>query len=126
MALTKGKHNIVEIDGIRCTLVETGVTAERLEFLKNLLSFNKFSVKSEQEKAKDGTLLNTFFIGVTDILFNPAIALYQKKMFRPDGEFDDNLSMNKQIMSSFLDGQLLLPLILSSPFWLLPVQQLIC
>jgi hypothetical protein len=87
MALTKGKHNIVEIDGIRCTLVETGVTAERLEFLKNLLSFNKFSVKSEQEKAKDGTLLNTFFIGVTDILFNPAIALYQKKMFRPDGEF---------------------------------------
>ena len=38
----------------------------------------------EREKAKDGTALETFVIGVTDTLFNPMIALYQKKLFRKD------------------------------------------
>ncbi|MEI6434027.1 MAG: hypothetical protein WCP32_04215 [Bacteroidota bacterium] len=86
MALSKGKHNIVEIEGVRCTLVETGVSPERMEFLKNLLVFNRYEVKSEPVKAKDGSILNSFVIGVTDILFNPMIAVYQKKLFTPDGE----------------------------------------
>jgi hypothetical protein len=85
MALSKGKHNIADIEGIRCTVVETGVSAERAEYLKKLLVFNGFEVKMEQEKAKDGTGLETFVIGVTDILFNPMIAVYEKKLQRPDG-----------------------------------------
>ena len=86
MALSKGKHTIVEIAGVRCTLVESGASVERAEFLKNLLTYNKFEVKVEREKAKDGTELDTFSIGVTDILFNPMIAVYEKKILRPDGE----------------------------------------
>lgn len=86
MALSKGKHNIVEIEAVRCTLVETGVSSERMDFLKNLLIFNRYDVKTEPVSLKDGSLTNTFVIGVTDILFNPMIAVYQKKLFTPNGE----------------------------------------
>jgi hypothetical protein len=85
MALTKGKHNIAEIEGIRCTVIETGTTPARAEFLKNLLTFNGYDVKMEKEKAKDGTEPGTFVIGLTDILFNPMIAVYAKKLKRQDG-----------------------------------------
>lgn len=85
MALTKGKHTIAEIGGIRCTVVETGATADRVGFLKDLLSFNGYEVKAEAEKSKEGTETGTFVIGVTDVLFNPMIAVYAKKIRRPDG-----------------------------------------
>lgn len=86
MALTKGKHNIAEIEGTRCSVVETGLSPERVTFLKELLEFNGYMVKSEQEKAKDGTLLETYMIGTTNILFNPMIVVFQKKLFRKDGK----------------------------------------
>ncbi|MFZ4522677.1 MAG: hypothetical protein ACOYNC_13285 [Bacteroidales bacterium] len=85
MAILKGKHNIAEIQGIRCTVVETGATSERAEFLKNLLVGNGYEVKIEKEKAKDGTELDSFVVGLTDILFNPMIVLYEKKLIRKDG-----------------------------------------
>jgi len=85
MAL-KGKHNVQEIDGVRCTVVESGVTKQRLEFLKELLLHNGYEVKEGQEKDKEGTLLDTFVIGVTDILFNPVIVVNQQKLFRKDGQ----------------------------------------
>ena len=86
MSLSKGKHNIAEIEGVRCTVVETGVTEERAEFLKNMLTFNGYEVKLEKEKAKDGSILASFVIGVTDILFNPMIVVYEKKFVRKDGK----------------------------------------
>ena len=85
MAL-KGKHNVAEIDGIRCTVVESGITMERMDFLTDLLTYNGYEVKSEQEKDKEGNLLETFVIGVTDILFNPTVVVYQQKLFRRDGK----------------------------------------
>ena len=86
MSLSKGKHNIAEIDGVRCTVVETGLTDARAGFLKDLLVFNRYDVKMEQEKAKDGSLIETFILGITDIIFNPMIAVYEKKLFRKDGK----------------------------------------
>lgn len=85
MAIFKGKHNISEIEGIRCTVVETGATPERADFLKNLLLFNGYEVKMEKEKAKDGSELETIVIGLTDILVNPMILLYERKLLRKDG-----------------------------------------
>ena len=41
MALNKGKHLVEEIDGVRCTVVEKGITAERAQFLKNILELKK-------------------------------------------------------------------------------------
>ena len=86
MANLKGKHNIAAIDDVRCTVIETGATTARAGFLTELLAFNRYDVKTENEKAKDGSMLETFIIGVTDILFNPIIAVYQKKLFRKDGK----------------------------------------
>ncbi|MCK9220167.1 MAG: hypothetical protein PHF97_05190 [Bacteroidales bacterium] len=86
MSLTQGKHNITEIEGVRCSVVETGIQRDRADFLKELLTFNGYEVKMEAEKAKDGNLLNSFIIGVTDIIFNPVIVVYEKKLFRKDGK----------------------------------------
>ncbi|MDP4281684.1 MAG: hypothetical protein Q8867_05985 [Bacteroidota bacterium] len=84
MSLNKGKHNVTEVEGVRCTVIETGVKEERALFLKKLLEFNNFEVKMEKEKAKDGTPLNTWTVGITDIVFNPVIAVYQRQLKRPE------------------------------------------
>jgi len=85
MASLKGKHIVTEVEGVRCTIVETLTSEERAGFLRDLLTHNGYIVKMEKEKAKDGTLLETYVIGTTDIVFNPVIRLYQKKLFRKDG-----------------------------------------
>lgn len=85
MSLKKGKHTVTEIEGIRCTVIETGISENRVGFLKELLVHNGYEVKLEKEKAKDGTQLETYILGVTDILFNPVIAVYQQKLLRNDG-----------------------------------------
>ena len=84
MAILKGKHTIAEIEGVRCTVVETGADEARVGFLTELLAYNRYEVKAEREKTKDGSQLETFVIGVTDLVFNPMIDLYQKKLFRKD------------------------------------------
>jgi len=74
MALNKGKHNIEEINGVLCTLVEDGLAKERLEFLKKLMEHNGYTTQiSEQE---DGT----FRLGVTDLMFNPVIDIYKRRL----------------------------------------------
>ena len=85
MALTKGKHNVIEIEGVRCTVIETGLSESRALFLKELLVLNHFDVKMEIEKGKDGSPLGTYVLGVTDILFNPVIAVYGHRLLRKDG-----------------------------------------
>jgi len=81
MALNKGKHIIEEIDGVRCSVVEKGVSPERTEFLKKLLELNKYTVKVVAEA--DAT---TFKIGVTDMLFNPVVDVYKRDLISPSGK----------------------------------------
>jgi hypothetical protein len=85
MSLTKGKNNVAEIDGVRCSVVETGLTESRANFLKELLQENGYNVKCEPEKTKDGASTGAYILGVTDILFNPVIKVYQHGLFRKDG-----------------------------------------
>ena len=75
MALNKGKHIVEEIDGVRCSLVEKGVSPTRTEFLKKLLEINKYTVKVAAEA--DAA---TFKIGVTDMLFNPVVDIYKRDL----------------------------------------------
>jgi len=82
MSLNKIKHTIADISGVRCTVVETGATEERISFLKELLEYNKFDVKIAEEK-KEGEP-KTFTIGVTDIIFNPIIAIYERTLKSTD------------------------------------------
>jgi hypothetical protein len=86
MALKNGKHIVAEIEGVRTTVVESGLTETRALFLKELLRNNGFEVMMEKDKAKDGTLLETWILGVTDLEFNPVIRIYEKKIYRPDGK----------------------------------------
>ena len=103
MALTKGKHIVKEIDSVLCTVVETGISSERINFLKDLLEYNKFEVKIEKDvvkakaetkgegetEAKPGTIIapqvETYTIGVTDLVFNPMIAVYEQSLHTPGG-----------------------------------------
>ena len=85
MSLNKGKHTVTEIEGVRCTVVETGLTESRAQFLKELLTYNELEVRMEKEKTKEGTPLETIILGVTDLLFNPVIAVYGHRLKRDDG-----------------------------------------
>jgi hypothetical protein len=85
MALTKGKHIVSEIEGARCTVVESGLNETRALFLKALLTHNEYEVRMEKEKSKEGTPLDTWILGVSDLLFNPVIKVYEQKLFRQDG-----------------------------------------
>ena len=85
MITLKGKHQVAEIEGVRCSVAGTGLTESRKEFLRELLTLNGYEVKAEKEKAKDGTLLETWTLGVTDILFNPVIAVYAHKLRNREG-----------------------------------------
>jgi hypothetical protein len=112
MAINKGKHIVKEIDSVLCTIVETGISRDRLNFLKELLEFNKFEVKTEEEKAKieakakakeevdetktETTPLPAFTIGVTDLVFNPMIAVYENSLKRPTGEIVSPSFWNQQ------------------------------
>lgn len=82
----QAKHIVEEIDGTRCTIVEKGASANRVEFLKDLLTFNGFEVLTAEEKKEDESTVSTFTIGVTDLVFNPVISVYEMALKTRDGE----------------------------------------
>lgn len=82
----KAKHIVEEINGIRCTIVEKGVTNNRVDFLKNLLEFNKFEVLISEEKRETEEAPVLFTLGVTDLVFHPTIAVYELSLKTPDGK----------------------------------------
>ena len=81
MALNKGKHIVEEIDGVRCSLVEKGVSPERTEFLKKILEKNNYTVKVAAEGES-----GNFKIGVTDLLFNPVVDIYKRRIISLSGK----------------------------------------
>ena len=85
MSLQSGKHIVKEIGETRCTIVETGASKERVDFLKDLLEFNKYEVLTAEDKKKNEEDPTTYTIGVTDIVFNPVIAVYQRHLYTRDG-----------------------------------------
>jgi len=87
MSLNNAKHIIAEFDGVRCTLVESGITAVRLEFLKALLEHNKFEVKTKLEVTEQEGGDVKYAIGVTDLTFNPVFAVYDRSLRTLDGQF---------------------------------------
>ena len=84
-SLTIAKHQIGEIDGIRCTIVESGITRKRMEFLRGLLTFNKLEVKVKEDAPAEGSGETLYTLGVTDIIFNPVYAVYERSLLSPDG-----------------------------------------
>jgi len=82
----KAKHIVEELNGQRCTIVEKGVTFDRVEFLKNLLEFNMLEIIVTEDKKETEDAPTLFTIGVTDLVFNPVIAVYEMSLKTPEGK----------------------------------------
>ena len=85
MALDSGKHTEKDINEVRCKVLEKGVSKERTDFLKDLLEYNGFTIQIQEEKRKSEEDPQTYIIGVTDITFNPVLAVYKFLLKTKDG-----------------------------------------
>jgi len=107
MAINKN-HEFEELDGVKCGIVEKNVAPQRVEFLKDLLQYNGFTVvvvaspppkaaaAAPAPKAEDGTSIpipatpapaapETFTVGVSDYTFNPINAIFGRSLKTKDG-----------------------------------------
>jgi len=106
MAINKN-HEFEELDGVKCGIVEKNVSPERVQFLKKLLEYNRFTVvavPSPAPKATPAPIVKlaegaepppppppippapeTFTVGVTDYTFNSINAIFGRLLHTPDG-----------------------------------------
>ena len=84
MALT-GKHMFGSIEDTRVTFVEKGVDQNRRDFLKKLLEHNGFEVFIAEDKIKIEGDPQLYTVAVTDMVFNPTIWVFQRKLKTFDG-----------------------------------------
>jgi len=84
MALS-GRHMFGSIDETRVTFVEKGVHPDRRDFLKKLLEHNGFEVIIQEDKKKAEEDPQLYTVAVTDMVFNPTIWIFQRKLETFDG-----------------------------------------
>jgi hypothetical protein len=84
MALA-GKHQFGAIDDKRVTFVEKGIGQERVNFLKELLEHNGYEVLLAEKKKKNEEDPTMYDLGVTDMIFNPTIWIFERKLKTLDG-----------------------------------------
>jgi hypothetical protein len=87
MAINNAKHIVGEIDGVRCTIIESGASLERAAFLRQLLEFNNLEVKESIENPENSEIEPKYTIGVTDLVFNPVFAIYERLLKTPEGSY---------------------------------------
>lgn len=86
MTLTNAKHIIAEFDGIRCTVVESGISRERMDFLKDILEYNGLEVKTKADPSEIPDAPVTYSIGVTDLTFSAVFSVYDRSLRTRDGQ----------------------------------------
>src|SRR5687767_4666024 len=109
MAINKN-HEFEELEGVKCAIVEKNAPPERVDFLKDLLELNNYTVivaASPPPKAApapkplpaaEGEVVapiveepqpppppSTFTIGVTDVRFNAVNAIFGRMLKTRDG-----------------------------------------
>ncbi|MFM7055255.1 MAG: hypothetical protein ACKOKB_02825 [Bacteroidota bacterium] len=109
MAINKN-HPFEDIDGIKCAVVESGVSETRKNFLKDLLEFNRYQVVVAAEAPKSDNnrtdsyrtptttpvegeapavvtepTPSTYKLGVTDVTFNSVNAIYGRLLRTRNG-----------------------------------------
>jgi hypothetical protein len=95
MAINKN-HEFEELNGVKCAVVEKGVSQDRADFLNDLLKLNKYNVvivASPPPKAPAAATVAepatappaTFTVGVTDVTFNPINAVFGRLLKTKDG-----------------------------------------
>ncbi|MBB1284035.1 hypothetical protein HRH25_06590 [Flavisolibacter sp. BT320] len=105
MAINKN-HEFEELDGVKCAIVEKNASQERVDFLKDLLEWNKYTVvvvPSAPPKAAPAAAPTpapteevatppppppptVFTVGVTDVTFNPVNAVFGRLLKTRDGQ----------------------------------------
>jgi len=80
-----GKHLFGEQNEMRVTFVEKKVSKTRADFLKELLEYNGYVVLVGEDKRKSEEDPQTYTVAVTDMTFNPTIAVFQRKLKTRDG-----------------------------------------
>lgn len=102
MAINKN-HPFEDIDGVKCAVVETGVSEDRKNFLKDLLEYNRYQVVVSAEAPKAPPVAapaegevgepiaatplppTTYKLGVTDVTFNTTNAIYGRLLKTRNG-----------------------------------------
>jgi hypothetical protein len=102
MAINKN-HEFEDLNGIKCAIVEKNVLQERVDFLKDFLEYNGYTVivtasppaKTNTPK-QEGTAASpnaetiaapapqTFTVGVTDVMFNAVNAIFGRMLQTKD------------------------------------------
>lgn len=81
----EGKHSFGAIDETRVTFVEKKVDEARKDFLKKLLEHNGFEVIVQEDKKAAEEDPQLYTVAVTDMVFNPTIWVYQRRLKTLDG-----------------------------------------
>lgn len=97
-------HLFEELDGTKCAIVEKNASKERVDFLRKILEYNKYTVivvstpppkaapaKPAVPAAVDNTITTpplpeTFTVGVTDVTFNSTNAIFGRLLKAPGGQ----------------------------------------
>lgn len=93
----QGKHMFGAIGEQRVTFVEKKIGKERMEFLKKLLECNGFEVIIQEEKRKSEEEPQLYTVGVTDMVFNPTVYVFQRRLKTIDGQHIVNQEYWNQI-----------------------------
>ena len=80
-----GSHQFGEINGQRVSFVEKKISRERSDFLSALLTYNNFEVIVTEDEKKTEEEPQLYTVSVTDMVFNPTIWVYQRRLKTPDG-----------------------------------------
>ena len=80
-----GKHLFGSIEDQRVTFIEKKIEEGRKDFLKKLLEHNGFEVLIQEDKRKTEEEHQLYTIAVTDMVFNPTIWIFQRKLKTFDG-----------------------------------------
>jgi len=84
MALA-GKHLFGSIGDTRVTFIEKKIDENRKDFLQKLLEHNNFEVLIQEEKRKSEEDPQLYTVAVTDMVFNPTIWIFERKLKTFDG-----------------------------------------
>jgi hypothetical protein len=85
MEINNAKHFVGEIEGVRCTIIESEISLERVAFLRDLMEFNNFEVKELEIPSETLGEQSKYTIGVTDLVFNPVFAIYERLLKTREG-----------------------------------------
>lgn len=103
-------HLFEELNGVKCAIVEKNVAGERVDFLRRILEYNRYTVvvvPSPPPKVAPAASASaggpgpvdtaapapsplpqapeTFTVGVTDMMFNPVNAVFGRLLKTPGG-----------------------------------------